>query len=168
MKKIGLFYATSTGNTENMAEEIKANLSDLNITLHNLASTTNDAMQEYDALIMGISTWGDGDLQDDWEEFFPNLDTAGLSGKTVALFGLGDQEDYGDYFLNAVGTLYHRLVELGAKVVGEWSTDGYEFDESTAVVNGMFVGLALDENNQDDLSKERIARWVTQIRPYFE
>jgi len=110
---------------------------------------------------------GDGDLQDDWEEYFANITAEGVGGKTVALFGLGDQEDYGDYFLNAMGTLYAKLSELGANIVGSWSTEGYEFDDSTAVVDGMFVGLALDENNQDDLSTQRIKEWVAQIRPHF-
>ncbi|MGE4509488.1 MAG: flavodoxin [Sulfurimonadaceae bacterium] len=165
--KIGLFYATSTGNTENMANEIKAQMGAMDITLENVCNAKSDAMQNYDALIMGISTWGDGDLQDDWEEYFENITAEGVGGKTVALFGLGDQEDYGDYFLNAMGTLHAKLVKLGANIVGNWPTDGYEFDDSTAVVDGMFVGLALDENNQDDLSADRIKEWVAQIRPHF-
>lgn len=167
MKKIGLFYATSTGNTENMAQEIRSTLSDLDITLEDLSNATDTAMQGYDALIFGISTWGDGDLQDDWEDYFANLDNAQLSGKTVALFGLGDQEDYPDFFLNALGTLYEKVNALGANIVGSWPTDGYEFDESSAVVDDMFVGLALDENNQEELSQERIAKWCEQIKPLF-
>jgi len=168
MKKIGLFYATSTGNTENMAYKIKEQLADLNITMHDVATTSDTAIAEYDALILGTSTWGDGDLQDDWEEYIDNLKNAELHGKTVALFGLGDQEEYPDYFLNAMGTLYEKVSALGANVVGTWSTDGYDFDDSTAVVDDMFVGLALDEDNQDELSTERINAWTESIRTHFE
>jgi len=167
MKKIGLFYASSTGNTENMATEIKESLAGLNITLHDIAQSANDEMTKYDALIIGSSTWGDGDLQDDWEDYIGNLDNAELSGKTVALFGLGDQEEYPDHFLSAMGTIYEKIVSLGANVVGSFPTDGFEFDESTAVVDGMFVGLALDEDNQDDLSTKRIKSWCDSIRPHF-
>jgi len=167
MKKIGLFYASSTGNTENMATEIKESLSGLNITIHDIAQSANDEMTKYDALIIGSSTWGDGDLQDDWEDYIVNLDDAQLSGKTVALFGLGDQEEYPDHFLSAMGTIYEKVVSLGANVVGSFPTDGFEFDESTAVVDGKFVGLALDEDNQDDQSQTRIKSWCDSIRPHF-
>ncbi|MDY0233957.1 MAG: flavodoxin [Sulfurimonas sp.] len=167
MKKIGLFYASSTGNTENMATEIKESLSGLNITMHDIAQSANDEMTKYDALIIGSSTWGDGDLQDDWEDYIVNLDDAQLSGKTVALFGLGDQEEYPDHFLSAMGTIYEKVVSLGANVVGSFPTDGFEFDESTAVVDGKFVGLALDEDNQDDQSQTRIKSWCDSIRPHF-
>lgn len=167
MKNIGLFYASTTGNTEDIAKEIKKSLSDLEITMHNIAQAANDEMRKYDALIFGISTWGDGDLQDDWEDYIDNLDTAELSGKTIALFGLGDQEEYPDHFLSAMGTIYEKVLSLGANVVGSFSTDGFEFDESSAVVDNMFVGLALDEDNQDDLSPERIKSWCDSIRPHF-
>ncbi len=167
MKKIGLFYASSTGNTENMATEIKESLSGLNITMHDIAQSANDEMTKYDALIIGVSTWGDGDLQDDWEDYIGNLDNAELDGKTIALFGLGDQEEYPDHFLSAMGTIYEKVVSLGANVVGSFPTDGFEFDESTAVVDGKFVGLALDEDNQDDQSQTRIKSWCDSIRPHF-
>ena len=90
-----------------------------------------------------------------------------FSDKTVALFGLGDQEEYCDNFLDGMGTLYDKVVEGGATVVGNWSTDGYDHDESTAIRNDEFVGLALDEDNQDELSNERVEKWVEQISPYF-
>ena len=167
MKKIGLFYGSSTGNTEDMATEIKNSLSDLDITMHNVAQSTNDEMTKYDALIIGTSTWGDGDLQDDWEDYISNLDNAQLSGKTIALFGLGDQEEYPDHFLEAMGIIYEKVISLGANVVGSFPTDGFEFDASSAVVDDMFVGLALDEDNQDDQSKARIKSWCDSIRPHF-
>ena len=66
-----------------------------------------------------------------------------------------------------MGTIYEKIVSLGANVVGSFPTDGFEFDESTAVVDGMFVGLALDEDNQDDLSTKRIKSWCDSIRPHF-
>lgn len=167
MKNIGLFYGSSTGSTESMAMEIKQHLNDLKITMHNVSDADKDEMKNYDAFIFGSSTWGNGDLQDDWEDYFANLDDAQLSGKTVALFGLGDQEEYPDHFLSAMGTLYEKVKTLGANMVGAFPTDGFEFDESTAVVNGMFVGLALDEDNQDKQSKERIKIWCDSIRPHF-
>ena len=166
MSKIGLFYASSTGNTEDAAKEIQKMMGN-DIELHNIADCSDDAMSSYDKLLFGISTWGEGDLQDDWEEYLGNLNDSNLSDKTIAMFGLGDQEEYCDYYLNAMGTIYDKAVEARATVVGSWSTDGYDFDESTAIRDGEFVGLALDEDNQDDLTTDRIKSWVEQIQPYF-
>lgn len=167
MSKIGLFYASSTGNTEDVAKTIEANMSGADITLHNVADCVDDAMEQYECIIIGASTWGEGELQDDWEDFFPNISNTNFSNKTVALYGLGDQEEYCDNFLDAMGTIYSEVVKKGAIVVGFWSTDGYDFDESTATVDGEFVGLALDEDNQDDLTNQRIVKWIEQISPYF-
>lgn len=167
MSKIGLFYASSTGNTEDIAKIIEANMHGFEIKLHNVADCVNDAMEQYDSIIIGASTWGEGELQDDWEDFFPNISTTDFSNKIVALFGLGDQEEYCDNFLDAMGTIYNEVTKKGAIVVGSWSADGYDFDESTAIRDGEFVGLALDEDNQDDLTNERILQWIEQISPYF-
>lgn len=167
MQKIGLFYASSTGNTEAAAKEIAAKFGEISVELHNVDSCAADAMAPYDYLIFGISTWGDGDLQDDWDTYIENLDAIDFSAKSVALFGLGDQEEYSDCFLNAMGTLYDKVTQLGATVVGSWPTEGYDHDDSTAIRNDEFVGLALDADNQDDLTSERIEAWVELIRPYF-
>ncbi|MCK9455312.1 MAG: flavodoxin [Sulfurimonas sp.] len=167
MSKIGLFYASSTGNTESIAKKIKEKMSGVQVDIIDVSQCSNDAMDEYDFIIIGASTWGGGDLQDDWDTYFPNLEKTDFSTKTVALFGLGDQEEYNENFLDAMGTIYEQVVKNGAKVVGSWPTDGYEFDESTAIIDGEFVGLALDEDNQEELSDERVTRWIEQISPYF-
>jgi len=167
MQKIGLFYASSTGNTEYIANKIKDKMSKANIELHNISECSDDALEQYDFIIIGASTWGEGDLQDDWEDYFSNIQKTDFSTKIVAFFGLGDQEEYCDNYLDAIGTLYDEVIKNGATVVGSWSTDGYEHSESTAIVNGEFVGLALDEDNQDELSDERIEAWIEQISPYF-
>lgn len=162
---IAIVYGSSGGNTEDVAKQIKKKLGK-EATLIDIARTDADTLNGYDKLILGSSSWYDGELQDDWDSFDKNaLD---LSGKTVALFGLGDQEGYGSYFCNAIGTLYELCVEKGAKVVGNnVETDSYNFDESTAVVNGKFVGLAIDEDNQSDLTSERIDSWINSIKDNF-
>lgn len=167
MSKIGLFYASSTGNTEDVAKRIKENMSAFEIDLKNISDCIDNAMKEYDLLIFGVSTWGDGDLQDDWEDYITNLNEENLLNKTVAIFGLGDQEQYCDNFLDAMGTIYDKVVQSGATVVGTWPSDGYEFDESTALRNGEFIGLGIDEDNQDELTDERIVAWIELITPYF-
>ncbi|MCK9472882.1 flavodoxin [Sulfurimonas sp.] len=167
MSKIGLFYASSTGNTESVAKKIKEMMRGVQIDLIDVSHCSADAMNQYDFIIIGASTWGGGDLQDDWDSYFVNLEKTDFSTKTVALFGLGDQEEYNDNYLDAMGTIYEQIVKNGAKVVGSWPTDGYEHDESTAIRDGEFVGLALDEDNQEELTDGRLTKWIAQISPYF-
>lgn len=156
-----IFYATSTGNTEDVANRIHGKLDGFE-----LVDISNDGvskMNECSSLIIGVSTWGEGDLQDDWEDCFDELKEIDFKGKTVALFGLGDQEGYGDEFVNALGTIYEAVNDNGANVIGFTSTDGYEYDESTAELNGEFVGLVIDEDNQSDLTDERVEQWCNDI-----
>ena len=163
----GIFYGSNGGATERIAELIKDKLG-IDADLIDIGEAEVADFDKYDKLILGSSTWGEGDLQDDWESFWEDFKGIDLSGKTVALFGVGDQEGYPDNFCDAMGTIYRQAVENGANVVGTgWSTEGYDFDESTAVVDGAFVGLCLDEDNQDDLTEERVEMWVEGIRDAF-
>ncbi|HCF81598.1 MAG TPA: flavodoxin, partial [Porphyromonadaceae bacterium] len=117
--------------------------------------------------ILGISTWGVKDLQDDWSDFYHKLEKMDLTGKTVALFGLGDSFIYPDSFVDAMGILYETVSEKGATTVGEVSPDGYQFDYSRALKNGVFVGLPLDEDNDADLTDERIEKWVESLKEHL-
>ncbi|ASQ91018.1 flavodoxin [Prosthecochloris sp. GSB1] len=168
MKTIGLFYGSETGNTESVAAMVAAELGNQNVELHNISETDAETLASYDNLVIGTSTWGYGQLQGDWETFFPELDGLDLSGKTVALFGLGDQVNYADVFLDAMGSLYEKFKERGAMIIGHWPTTGYEFSGSTAVVDRDFVGLALDADNQDDLTPHRVTQWVSGISSQFQ
>jgi len=164
MAKARIFYGSSTGNTQRIAEQIAEELGDLIESVTDIAKASPDDLASAEALILGVSTWEDGQLQEDWDDFFPELDGIDLSGKTVALFGLGDAYGFSGEFVNALGTLYRKVRERGATVVGAWPTDGYDFDDSSAVVDGRFVGLVIDEENDADLSDERVARWADTIR----
>ncbi|PID92425.1 MAG: flavodoxin [Bacteroidetes bacterium] len=164
MSKTAVFYGSSTGNTEAAAKEIAK---ELGADVFDVASNPSDKLEAYDNLVLGSSTWGIGDLQDDWEDFISNLEDANLEGKTVALFGYGDSESYADSYVDAMGTLYNTVKDKGCKLVGAVDTEGYEYEESTAVVDGKFVGLALDEENQGDQTEDRINAWVSSIKNEF-
>lgn len=157
-----IFYATSTGNTTEIADKIAEALG--GIEVFDLSSTGVDKMNEYDKVIIGGSTWGEGELNDDWDEIWDDFAALDLSSKTIALFGLGDQEGYGEDFCNAMGIMYEQVSASGATIVGSTSTDGYEYDDSKAEVDGKFVGLVIDEDNQDDLTDDRISAWVEDIK----
>lgn len=162
---IGLFYGSSTCYTEMAAEKIRDIIGPELVTLHNLKDDSPALMSQYDVLILGIPTWDFGEIQEDWEAVWDQLDTLNLEGKIVALYGMGDQLGYGEWFLDALGMLHDKLATKGVKFVGYWPTEGYEFTSPKPVIadGQLFVGLALDETNQYDLSDERIQSWCEQI-----
>jgi len=164
MKKTVIIYGSTTGNAASAAQTIAEKLGN-GATVEEAGAASKSDLTDYDNIILGSSTWGDGELQDDWFGFLPTIKEVGLSGKTVAVFGVGDQFSYSDTYVNAMGELYDAAKAAGANVIGSTSTDGYSFNESTAVRDGKFVGLALDYDNQGDLSDDRIAAWVAQISP---
>lgn len=166
MAKIGIFYGSSTGNTEAAANQISEALGGVDV--FDIALTPVSKMNEYDVLLLGSSTMGFGDLQDDWEGVVSDLEALDLSGKKVSFFGTGDQVFYEDSFCDALGILYESVQDSGATFIGKWSTDNYEFTESRAVVESMFIGLALDEDNQEDLTEERIQSWVEKLQSEIE
>ena len=160
---IAVIYGSAMGNTEGAAGLIASKLGISDVL--NIANIDADKINSYDKLICGTSTWGSGDLQDDWDSF--NFSGLKLSGKTVAVFGMGDSESYSDTYCGGMGKLAQRLKSAGANLVGEVSTKGYTFESSDAVVNGNFVGLALDNDNHEDKTEARIDAWISQIKPHF-
>jgi len=167
MKKTAIFYGTSTGNTQSVAESINGHL-DNQAELINVENATAAEIENYEFLFLGTSTWGLGDLQDDWEGFISDLESANLEGKKVAIFGLGDAEAYADTFVDGMGTIYNVIATKKCEVVGMVSVDAYRFDASTATVDDNFVGLAIDEDNESNLTEERIAHWMKTIRPHLD
>lgn len=157
--KTGIFYGSTTGTTEMVAEKVGALLgADV------MPAAEIDKVENYDFIIFATSTWGMGDLQDDWFGALEILAGKNLSGKKVALIGVGDQASFGDTFVDGMGTIYEEIKDKGVTLVGKTSVDGYDFSSSKAVVDGEFVGLVIDENNQSELTEERIAAWVEKVR----
>ncbi|MBF9002976.1 flavodoxin [Vibrio sp. NFV-1] len=172
MAKVGIFFGTDTGSTRKIAKQIQKLLGpDIADKPKNINRTTVEDLNAYDCLILGTPTLGEGKLpglscdcqEESWEEFMPNFEGLDLSGKTVALYGLGDQVGYADEFVDALGELYDYVANTGATMVGFWPLDGYEFNSSNAVDGDEFVGLVIDKDNQSSLTDQRVAGWVEQI-----
>lgn len=177
MARIGIFFGSNTGNTRKIAKMIKRRFPDNEDLADplNVNKATPELVAGYSHLILGTPTLGEGALpgleadcqNPSWAEFLPQLAEVDFTGKTVALYGLGDQEKYGDNFCDALGALYDFVTERGAKVVGGWSTDGYDFMASTAERDGEFVGLVQDLDNQKMLLESRLEEWLKLIGPEF-
>ena len=160
MSKTIVVYGSTTGTCESIAQTIG---DQLGAEVINVADLTADQLAEADNIVLGTSTWGAGELQDDWYDGVNVVKSANLSGKRVALFGCGDSASYSDTFCGGMKELYDAAVAAGATVVGAVPTDGYTFDDSDAVVDGQFVGLALDDVNEDDKTSERISAWLPTL-----
>ncbi|WP_291950673.1 flavodoxin FldA [Campylobacter sp.] len=160
---VAVIFGSSMGNTESAAGMIAQKLGISDVL--NIADIDADKINSYDKLICGTSTWGSGDLQDDWDSF--DFSKLNLNGKIVAVFGMGDSESYSDTYCGAMGKLAQELKSAGANLVGAVSTGGYTFESSDAVEGDKFVGLALDNDNHEDLTESRIDAWIEQIKPSF-
>lgn len=152
-----------------VAEKIRDHFGEQLVDIHNIADTPVELMAHYQYLILGIPTWDYGELQEDWEAVWDELDQVDLTGKTVALFGLGDQVGYPQWFQDALGYLWAKVIHMGAKVVGYWPNEGYQFEQSKGLTadHSHFYGLALDEDNQFDLTEQRLSHWCNQLAAEF-
>ena len=159
-----LFYGTMTGNTSVVAETIQTFLPELIQEVKCVDKAKADEIAACDFLVFGGSTWGDGELTDDWADFLPQLDRIDLSGKKVALFALGDQVGYTYNFVSAMREIYNKVVERGGEVVANCiPTEGFDFSHSESVVDGKFVGLVIDEVNEPNLTNDRIQAWADLV-----
>lgn len=174
MSKIGIFFGTDTGSTRLVAKKIYSELGEaLADKPKNINRASPAELLQYDALILGTPSYGVGDLpglavgcqEANWAEFVPYLDGADLSGKRVALFGLGHQERYASRFASSLIQLYRVFYGYGADIVGRWSTEGYQFEHSDSIIDNQFVGLVLDQRGQPYLTDERIKTWLAQVTP---
>ncbi len=162
MKKTIVVFGSSTGTCESIANDIAAKLGCEAINVQDFSA---DNVADNDNLILGTSTWGCGELQDDWYDGVKVLEGADLSQKTVALFGCGDSQSYCDTFCGGMSELYKVAKGAGATIIGSVDASDYDYEDSEAVVDGKFVGLALDNDNEGDKTSERIDAWISQITP---
>ncbi|MBU2871825.1 flavodoxin FldB [Colwellia sp. E2M01] len=163
--KIGLFYGSTTCYTEIVAEKIQEIIGTDLVDLFNIKDQPLALCLDYDFLIFGISTWDYGEIQEDWESIWSDINQLDLSDKIVALYGMGDQVGYADWFQDALGMLHDQVIIQDGKTIGSWPIQGYEFTASKALTsdNSHFVGLALDEDSQYSLTDERLEAWCEQI-----
>lgn len=165
MKKIGIFYGSNTGTTADIASRIGRLLDVAESDIHDVGKSAPSDVAPYDILVLGTSTWGDGELEDDWYDFIAGLEELDLKGKKIALFGCGD-ETMADTFCSAVGELHNRLKQTGAEFIAPYDTIGYSFNSSLAKPDDALeaYGLLLDEVNHPELTAQRLAGWTNLVK----
>lgn len=164
MGKIAVIYSFHTQKSKKVAEKIIAAFGDQNVEPINAEELNSEVFQKYDHFILSAPTWFDGELPNYWDEFVPELEEMDLSNKTFAIFGLGDQKGYPENYCDAIGILAEILEHCGARVIGHWPVEGYVFESSRAQRGNMFVGLALDQENQARMTQQRVDAWVSALK----
>jgi flavodoxin, long chain len=167
MKKTGLFFGAGTKKTALIGKEIQEAFGEDKTDVVSVEEAGKKEFELYDNLIIGVSTWFDGELPSYWDELLPELDSLKMKGKKVAIFGLGDQAGYPENFVDGIGLLAELFESAGAQIVGLTSPDGYQFEGSRALRDGKFLGLALDQENQSAQTSARISAWVKQLKKEF-
>jgi len=163
---VGIFYGSSGGTTRNAAEKLERFFEDAEVIDMEEDFDDIDQILEFDHLILGSSTWGQGDVQRDWVDPLYEMenDEPDFSGKKVAFFGAGDQDTHGEHFVSALGKMHDLFTKLGAEAYGFVPTDGYSYEASLAIKEGAFCGLPIDDVNQEELTDKRIENWATQLK----
>ncbi|WP_343154993.1 flavodoxin FldA [Buchnera aphidicola (Kurisakia onigurumii)] len=168
MEKIGIFFGSDTGNTESIAKMIQKNLGKKNSKIFDISESTKNDIEKYNFLIFGIPTWYYGEIQCDWNNFIPILKKIDFKNKIVAFFGCGDQEDYSEYFCDALKPIFDIVKKNNGNIIGKWPITGYKFKSSKSLIDSKnFLGLIIDEDRQSEKTEERIKEWVLNISSEF-
>lgn len=172
MSKIAIFYGPIGGAVNRVANKIKDAIGQDKVEMVAVKNATVAEIEKFDKIIFGVSTvgkdtWDSEYSNNDWGKFLSEIGKTNYAEKTIAVFGLGDHITYAHGFVDHIGVLGKELVKHGASLVGKVSTDGYEFEESEAVIDGEFMGLAIDEDFEPELTDERVAHWIKLIKPEF-
>ncbi len=172
MSKIAIFYGPQGGAVNRVADKIKDIIGEDKVKMVAVKDATVADLEKFDKIIFGLSTvgkdtWDSEYSSNDWGKFLPEIGKTNYADKTVALFGLGDHVTYSHGFVDHIGLLGKELIKNGANLVGKVSTDGYEFDESDAVIDDKFIGLPVDEDFEPELTDERVAAWIELLKPEF-
>ena len=160
---MGIFYGSTTGNTATLAREIAAQLGIGSADVHDVAQASADLAERYDTLLLGSSTWGVGDLQDDWYTFVDELKKVNLNGKKIGLFGCGDSASYPDSFGDAIGVLYEELAGTGCTFIGQVNATDYPSTDSKAFQDGKVLGLLADDDAPEK-TPDRMKIWVEALQ----
>lgn len=158
--KYGIFYGTTSYTTEDVANKLAKKIP--NVEVYNVADGI-DEMQNCDFIFILTPTYGRGEIEENWEFVIDDLLNIDFTNKTVAIIGTGDYVEHPTSFVNTIKTMHDILEKTDAKIVGYTNADGYTFEESTAFVNGKFLGLPIDEINEEDKTDERLNRWLEGI-----
>jgi flavodoxin I len=172
MEKIAIFFGPLDGSVHRVAKLVAEKIGTEKVDLIYIGSASTSDLEKYSKIIFGISTIGKDTWQqkfdkNDWSKFFPAVSSFNFSGKKVAIFGLGDHITYAYHFVDSMGLLGKLIKNQGGEILGKVGTEGYTFQDSEAILEGMFIGLPVDEDFEAELTEERVSAWVNKLMKEF-
>ncbi len=172
MKWLGIFYSPAGGSVHRVAKMLKKKIGADKVDMFCVTDIQANKLLDYKNLILvcsslGRSTW-EREQRDRWAKFFPSMRKISLKDRFVALVGLGDHVTYPKNFVDGMGYMAELVTGLGGTLVGKVQTDGYVYEDSTAVEDDLFVGLPLDEDFEPEKTEARVDKWLEMVLPEFE
>ncbi len=173
MKRTAIFFGPEKGSVNRVADMICALIGTDKVEMVPVKSATAADFERFDQIIFGISTvgketWDGKPAKTDWGIFLPEVSKGNFAGKKVAIFGLGDHITYAASFVDFIGLLAGELKKADATLYGQVPVEGYEFEESEAVADGLFAGLPIDEDFEPEKTPERIKNWIALLQRDFD
>jgi len=174
MSKTALIYSPEGGNVNFVTNKLGELIGNDNVEIIPVKEVGKGDLSKYDKVILlgstvGTDHWSNETIVDEWPEFFTKNKEINFEKKKVAIVGLGNSFLYPSHFVDGMAVLYERLTKQNAKVLGKVDTEGYDFTESEAVYDdGLFCGLPIDEDNEPELTTERLEKWISILKPDFE
>lgn len=161
------------GNVEQVARKISKKLINSILVIKSIDKVTVQDLEDCDNWIIGGSTvgshvWMDADDSNKWNTFFKSMDSIDMKSKVVAFYGLGDQILYPHHFVDGLGVFQEEFEKRNAKIVGHWPIEGYNFYDSDGMADKKFYGLALDEDQEPELTDGRLTKWLDEVVSSFK
>ena len=174
MSKTVLFFSPEGGNVNRVANMLGALIGNDKVDIVPVKEVEKGDIDKYSKIILlgstvGADHWSNETIVDEWPEFFTKNKEISFEKKKVAIVGLGNSFLYPDHFVDGMAVLHERLTKLGANVLGKVEKKGYDFTDSEALDDdGFFCGLPIDEDNEEELTAERLENWIALLKPDFE
>ena len=174
MSKTAIFYSPEGGNVNGVAIQLGEMIGTDKVDVIPVKELEAEDVNNYNKIILvgstvGADHWNNETIVDEWIAFFTKIIDISFENKMVAIVGLGNSFIYPSHFVDGMADLYERLTKLNAKVLGKVEKKGYDFTESEALDDdGFFCGLPIDEDNEEELTAERLENWIALLKPDFE
>jgi flavodoxin I len=174
MSKTALFFSPEGGNVNSVANKLGEIIGHDKVDIFPVKEVEKEDVIKYDQIILvgstvGADHWDNEIIVDEWTGFFKKIDGMSLEDKKVAIVGLGNCVLYPEHFADGMAVLYEKVAKHNAQIFGSVDSEEYDFTDSEAVnEDGTFCGLAIDEDNEEDLTPGRLEKWISILQADFE
>lgn len=173
MNKTAIFFSPEGGSVNSVAVKLGEMIGNDKVEIIPVREAEIEDVEKHNQMIfigstVGADHWNNETVANEWPGLFAMIESLSLEDKKVAIVGLGNSVLYPEHFADGMAYLYKVLAEKDANIFGFVDAEDYTFEDSEALNDeGFFCGLALDEDNEDDLTPERLEKWLEKLKPDF-